>query len=372
MQNHRLPPPSFLSTWQLSPTSLLATMSFTFRGQPFHVVAKANDGPITLSPRIVAVSPVIRAQAIAKAKREHARSTGEVSINIPVTVQDLRTLEQYVLRATQNVYPQPGEMNLPTLITIAECAVELEIPGAADLVASDISQTLVLGINDGDDVRDYPWLDLCNLAKRTTGKRFHDSISRCFFHRIQATYSPKDALWAFQIGKTAYEETGYPRLLTYSLYMCVAWGAFSRPDAPELPRAMASAVLSYQTRLVILMDGLATPRLCEVHHPLVCVGGDARRRCVDLWKTVWQRAHQVAHERLCDEYKQTKFGGAERDVLRMLFLIYLALHQITRTEPAGLASPMCDLQRLRASNGWLIEEQDTVRTIIDCLASRGE
>ncbi len=349
-------------------------MSFTFlQGRPFHVVAEANDGQITLSPMTVYMSPVIYALAVAKAEREQVRPTDEVSINIQVTVQDLRTLEQYVLRATQKIsHQQPGEMNLPTLITVAECAVDVKIPGAADLVTSDISRALVNGINDGVDVRDYPWLDLCNLAKKTTSKTLFYSISGCFFHRARATYSLKDALWAFQIGKTAHEETGYPRLWGYGLYLCVAWGAFSHPDAPELPRAMASAVPSYQTRLAILMDGLDTPRLCEVHHPWVCVGGDARHRCVDHWKTVWQRAHQVARETLCDEYKGTNFGGVERDVLRMLYLITLALQEIKQMDPVETASPMCDLQRLRALDGWLLEEQDTVRAIIGCLASRGE
>ena len=354
-------------------------MTFAFQGRLFFLVATVNDGHIPFSQKIFSMSPVIQAQAVAEVERQQARhtdeverqqagGTGEVYINIRGTVHQLWTLEQYVLRATQNDHPQPGEKDLPTLIAVAEFTLELKIPGVAELVTSDINQVLVQGIHHKSPLRNYPWLKLCHLAKETNAKKFYDYIAWRFLNSIRATCSPKDALWAFQIGKTVHEETGYPRLLTYSLYLCVAWGAFSHPDAPELPRAMASAVPSCQTQLATLMNGLAIPQLCEVHDSSVCVGGDVRRRCVDAWKAVWQRAHQVARERLCGEYNRTNFGGVERDALRMFYLIALALQRIMQTEPVGPVSPMCDRQRLQVSRRWLLKNLDTVRAIINRLA----
>ena len=341
-------------------------MIFAFGGRSFFLVAAVNDGHIPFSPKIFSMSPVIQAQAVAEVEREQARHTGEVYINIPGTVHQLWTLERYALRATQDDHPRPGEKDLPTLVAVAEFALELEIPGVvADLAISDISQVLVYGTYQRGDLRNYPWLKLCFLAKKKGGKKLYDWIAWRFFNMTQATYSLKDALWAFQIGKSVHEETIYPRLLTYGLYLCVAWGAFSHPDAPELPRAMASAVPSCQTQLATLMNGLAIPQLCEVHDPSVCVGRDVRRRCVDVWKAVWQQAHQVARESLCNEYKQTDFGGVERDAFRMFDLIALALQRIAQTGP-------CDHQRLHALKGWLLENQATVRSIIGRLASTRE
>jgi hypothetical protein len=327
------------------------------------LVSVVNDGQVTLSLGIFNASPVIR--ALAEAQRQRANFAGELFISIPGTVEDLQTLERYILHANQSDCPRPGEMDLASLITVAELAVELGIPGIAHLVTSDITQVLTHEIDDGLDVKDYPWLGLCHLAKKTYDKDFFDSLAWCFLNAVRATRSQKDALWAFQIGQTVHEETGLKDLWTYGLYLCVAWGAFRHPNASKLPEAFASAVRSNQTELVTMMGDLATPQACGVYDPRVCVGGDVRRRCVDHWWGVWRQAHRVASERLTNEYKGTSFGGAERDVLRMICLISDALQEVTQMEPFSLVSPVCDPERFHASNEWLLGQQDKVRSIIN-------
>ena len=192
----------------------------------FSLVAVVNDGQVALSPRMFNVSPAICAHAILEAQREQPKFTNRLTINIPGTVQDLRTLEWYLLHANQNGCAQPGEKDLPTLITVAELAIYLEIPGVADLVTSDISQVLVLRTDDGEDVKDYPWLNLCYLANETGNKNLFDSVAWCFLNAARATRSLKDALWAFRIGQIVRQETGYQGLWTYGMYLCVVWGAF--------------------------------------------------------------------------------------------------------------------------------------------------
>ena len=367
IQNHSLPPqPSFQ---QFVPASLLAAMDIPVQRQQFHFVAVVNDGEIALSPGIFEVSPVIRRQAVAEAQREQAGTTIRLFINIPSTVQDLRVVEEYVLRAEQNICPPPPEMDVPTLMTVAELAMELDIPRVADLVTSDICQVLE---RDRRDVRDNPWVALCQLAKKRNDEMFYGNIAWCFLNATRATRSQKEALWAYQTGQLIYEETGYPRPWTYGLYLCVAWGAFGHPNASNIPGAMRSAVQSCQMELRNLMKRLKTPQLCEEHNPRVCVGRDVRQRCVEYWKAVWVLAYQIARSDIHAEYGGTTLGGVKRDVLRMLHLIVLALQNITQTPPARPVSPECNLQRLHASNGWLLEEQDRVRSIIDYLRRKDD
>jgi len=336
----------------------------------FKIVAAVNDGQVTLSPEMYNVSPVINAQATAAAQLAQAKFTNKLFINVPGTVNDLQTLERYVLRSNQTDCPQPGELDLATLITVAELAVELKIPGVADLFTSSISRVLGYGIDSGDsgDVKDYPWVNLCHLAKKIMDEKFFNNIAWWFLNAARATRSQKGALWAFQIGRTVYEDTGYPRLWTYGLYLCVVWGAFTHSNAPTLSSTMASAVDLNQKTLATLTGGLAIPQLCDVHDPQACVGEGARRRCVDHWHAVWRKAHHVANDRADKEYEGTNIGGPSRDVLRMLHLVSGALQDITHIEPFRLVSPACDLSRLHASNGWVLEQQSVVRSIITHLA----
>jgi len=257
-------------------------------------------------------------------------------------------------------------MDLPTLITAGELVVHLDIPGVADLVTFDIIQVLVGEVEGPYDLRDHPWLDLCRLANKINGKKFYDGIAWCFLNATRATRSPEGALWACQIGQTVHNETGYQRLWTYGLYLCVAWGAFGHPAGPTLPRAMVYGVQLAQGILVAVMNGLDIPQLCDVHEPQ-CVGGDVRRYCVEYWEAVWRQAHQVARERLSNEYDKTNLGGVKRDVLRMLPLITLALQDITQTRPVEGALRICDVKRLHASNDWLLANQGMIRSIINGL-----
>lgn len=189
------PTPSYQ---QFVPASLLAAMDISVQWQQFHVVAVVNDGEIALSPRIFEVSPVIRRRAVAEAQREQAGTTIRLFINTPSTVQNLRAVEQYVLRAEQTVCPEPPQMDVPTLMTIAELAVELDIPRVADMVTSDICQVLERDIVGDGDVRDNPWVALCLLATKTNDERFYGNITRCFSNATRATRSQKEALWAFR------------------------------------------------------------------------------------------------------------------------------------------------------------------------------
>jgi hypothetical protein len=333
-------------------------------GRRYHLVAVVNDGQVALSSGLFNVSPVIRAAAIAEAQREHAIFMNRLFIKIPGTVQDLRTLEGYALHENQSACPQPEETDLPTLITVAELAMELEIPGVVTLVASHVSQVLEQALEDGEDVRDYPVLNLCQLAQKTNNKKLLDTIAWWFLNAARATRSQRDALWALHIGEAVRKETGYLGLHTYGMYLCVAWGAFRHPEAPRLKLATSSAVHSAQIKLVGFMEGLATPQLDEEHDHQVCVGAEVRRRCVDHWQAVWRQAHQLASRRICDEYKGTSFNGPQRDVLRMLRLMIEGLEGITQTTPGSLVSPACDLKRLHKSNGWLLKYQDMVKSIV--------
>jgi hypothetical protein len=329
---------------------------------PFDIVAVLNDGEITLPPEIVGVSPVIRAHAVEEEERMQAKSMSKLLIKIPVTVRDLRTVEQYVRHANQTDYSPPQTMDLATLITVAELVVDLDIPGVADLVTSDISQVLESEIEEGRNLRDNPWLDLCRLASKTNDKRFYGSIAWCFWNATRATRSLTEAIWASQTGETAYKETGYRRLWTDGLYLCAAWGPFGQnPVAPTLSRDIAYT----QGILVTMMNKLASPRLCEVHEPQVCVPGDARDKCVERWEAVWRQAHQVALEKLHEEYEGTNLGGVNRDVLRMLHLITLALQDITQDIMQWGPLQICDVKKLHTSNGWLLAYQTTIRTIIE-------
>lgn len=331
-------------------------------GGRFSLVAVVNDGQMDLSLQIVNVSPVIRALAIAEAHREQAKYMHKLFINIHGTVQDLKTLEWYVHHANDGDDRQPGTKDLPTLITVGEMAVKLKIPGIADLVTVDIGRVLVPQIEDGGDVKDYPWHDLCRVAANAVNDKLADTIAWCFLNAARETRSQQDALWALEIGETVHRETGNEGLRVYALYLCVIWGAFRL--VPQLTRTWSSGVHGIQITMVTLMEGLATPRLCEAHHSQECISGDFRQRCVTHWRAVWQEAHRVAGERIRDEYKEIYIGGPERDVLRMLRLISSALQEITQRPPTSLISPACDLKRLHASNRWLLEQQATVRAII--------
>jgi len=56
-------------------------------GRQFDLVAAVSDGEITLSPGMVDMSPVIRAQAVTEAQRVQAESTSKLLINIPGTYE---------------------------------------------------------------------------------------------------------------------------------------------------------------------------------------------------------------------------------------------------------------------------------------------
>lgn len=198
------------------------------------------------------------------------------------------------------------------------------------------------------------------MARKANSKEFVGSITWCFLNRGRATHSPKEALWAVRIGQTVRKETGYRRVWTFGLYLCVAWGGFSHPNAPEFPTTTARAVHVIETMLVGIMEALAIPHLCELHDHDECVGGKVRRRCVDHWQAVWRCAHRTACKRICEGID---FGGAEIDVLRMLRLFSDALVP----EPTNPVSRKCDLTRFHAWNGFLLEKQDAVRSVINHL-----
>ena len=318
------------------------------------------------------VSPVIRAHAIWTAEREKTKYTSKLFIELPGTAQDLKGLQWYVVHASQSVYRPPGEMDLPTLITVTELALELEleIPDVAHLIAFDLGQVLTLRIDNGDDVRDYPWLELCHLAKKASDKRLFDSISDsinwCLLNAARAKHSQQDALWALQMGDTVRKETGYQGLWTYSMYLCVIWEAFSEPNAPRLMPTTASAVGVRQRTLETLLEGLGIPHLSDVHDSRACVGR-VRQECVDHWQAVWREAHQVASGEIYSEYKGSSFGGAERDIFRMLLLLTSAIPEIAQRKERHWRVTKCDLKTFHASNGWLLEQWGTVKSIINQL-----
>jgi len=335
----------------------------------FKIVAVVNDGQMDLSPEIFKVSRVIRDQATAESQLAQAKLTRIVSLNIPCTAHDLRTLERYILHVSQSDCQQLRGVDLATLVTVAELALELEIPKVADLVPIDITQTLIPRINgdNRDNLKDYPWLKLCHIAKKTNLCMLLYSTAWLFLSVARATHSREHALWAFQIGRTVREETGLDSLWTFGLYLCVVWGAFKHVNAPILSSAIASAVYSNQIALESMMGCLKTPQLCEVHDSRVCVGEEVRRQCADHWQAVWKKAYQGAREKVCSEYKGTNIGGPERDVIRMVGLIRDALPMITAEAPFKLVSPECDRNRLRALDNWVLVQEGTVKSNINHL-----
>lgn len=329
------------------------------------LVAAVNDGQVVLPFSMVNISPVIYASVLVKAKQEQ-QFGDRLLIDIPGTVHDLQTLQQYIIQAKQSVWQQPGERNLPTLITVGELAMELEIPRVVDLVTYDMVWVLELEIDDGHDVKDYPWLNLCHLTKKARKQGLLDRIAWCFLNTARATHSVQDALWAFEIGQTVLQETGFQGVLTNAMYLCVIWGALSEPNAPRLPAAIPSAIESTRMILESLLTNLASTQMCDEHDLQACKKGRARRRCVDHWRVVWQKAHQAASGAIHDEYRRTSIDGAERDILRMLRLIHDALWEIARAEAVPPAQPTaCDLKRLHATKILLLGQQGAVKSLIN-------
>jgi hypothetical protein len=328
-------------------------LSESILGGQFCITVVVNDGQVALTPGMLYKSTVIRAHAIAEAQREQAALTNQVFINLPGTAQDFRTLERYALHEDESTRPFTGGFpDLATLMTVTDLAVKLQMQEVAEDVAFDIQYVLKLAIDNGGDVRDYPWIDICHVVKKSDGIHLLGGIASSFFRAARATRSLNDALWACHVGQTIREETGFPFFWVYGLYLCVSWGAFGQPTGPKHPLA---AVHSGQIALAAQMDGLAIPHLCEVHDHGDCVGTYVRFDCEDHWRAVWRQAHQVASGKLYDEYTSTSLCGPERDVLRMSRLIYEALEEIRAQshEPSG-----CDLMRFRAARHWLWQRED--------------
>ena len=342
-------------------------------GSQFRLIAVVNDGELPLEKKMFNTSPVIRAHAIGTAMREKTKSTNKLFIKLPGTAEDLKRLQWYVVHASQSVHRPPGEMDLPTLITVTELALklELEIPDVAHLIAFDLGQVLTLSIANGGDVKDYPWLELCHLAKKANDQRLFDSLSDsinwCFLNAARAKHSQQDALWALQMGNTVRKETGYQGLWTYGMYLCVIWDAFSEPNAPRLTPDTASAIDARQRTLATLMEGFAIPHLGAVHDFKKCVAGSDRQHCMDHWQAVWREAQQVASGEIYEEYKGTSFGGAERDVYQMLDLITTAVPEVAQAKEKHSTKAACDLMRFHASNGWKLEQCALVKAIINQL-----